>query len=943
MAIAIQKLEGKYEILEKIQEGGMGDIYRVRHRLLGEERVVKVMRPHLRGDASLRHRFLAEARAATHLSHPNIAQIFDCTIDDDGVAYIVMELIRGQSLAQMLASGEPVPLDLAIEIAHQSLRAIGHIHKHKVAHRDISPDNLMLTRDVDGKPLVKVIDLGVAKEIEGEGQQTGAGVFLGKIRYAAPETFDGATGEDSRPGDLYSFGLVLYELLTGRFPISGDTPSSLIAGHLFRPPLDFAESDPSGRVPAEIRQAVMTALGKTPMERFVDAESFAAVLPRDRDLDLTSPEIRRSLKNAELASQSTTRSLRPPGSTQSRLDLQFAAELTPVPGPVDLVTAKIEIDPEATRVLRSESAAAPPAVKAGEAPTRLVTSLRGLLGRAQQAAQREDYPSALQLLEQASALDPDDQQVRSLLEETQRAARRQEVEQERAKAIAARGEKISALLQEQRLDEADKELRQAGESLGRDERWVTLRAELEARRRDLQQARTLQADDLVAQARSLAQTESFLAARKLLRSALGLVAEHPEARALLASVEACLEVREGETHEIQEIEKTITGIRTVIEQGRPEKALADLDQATARFGDHGALNELRYEATRAQLDSAASAIPIESQAVTAAVEVRPNDAEGLTVAISAIRGLREAGRVGEALEELNRTLRRLGPQPELQTLRYELGEALLARAAEEEDTASRIFEAVSPQTVPPTRLSPEAPSVQPLADAMPTQVAVPPHPTAMPPSAAGGTVVSMAAAEEAMHTMPTISAPPPPRSPPSNQPPVGAPMTSVPRGLADTTIRTSTASSPLSPQRPEPPVASSNRPMVAVGLILAAVFAAVVWFLMRQGSQLDQALEVQDVQATAMSPGVLALDAVPWAEIVSLENSEAEDDPAIYPSRFTPVVMSLPPGEYRVVLRYPPTGRTEERVIRVESDVRVDQRVEFEPLDAKRYFERNGG
>ncbi len=131
--------------------------------------------------------------------------------------------------------------------------------------------------------------------------------------------------------------------------------------------------------------------------------------------------------------------------------------------------------------------------------------------------------------------------------------------------------------------------------------------------------------------------------------------------------------------------------------------------------------------------------------------------------------------------------------------------------------------------------------------------------------------------------------------------------------------------------------------MVVVGLVLVAVFAALVFVLTRNGTVGERAqLEVEDVAAADLSPGSLALDAVPWAEIVAFENPAVEESVPISPSRFTPVILSLPPGEYWITLRYPPTGHVEERVIRVDSDALVEERVIFESLDAETYFERIG-
>ncbi len=260
-----------------------------------------------------------------------------------------------------------------------------------------------------------------------------------------------------------------------------------------------------------------------------------------------------------------------------------------------------------------------------------------------------------------------------------------------------------------------------------------------------------------------------------------------------------------------------------------------------------------------------------------------------------IRALRDEGQAGEALQRLNGAVREFGPRRRLQTLRYELGEALLERDAKDEDTARRMFEA------------------------------------AMPADPATTTV---------------MSAPPPAGTPAARAPAARAPViadTPI-RGLSDATIRSTEVPSAATSGRPGPPTAHPTRNMVAIGVVLVAVFAALVFFLKRseRAAVERRAPETQDVAAAALSPGSLAIDAVPWAEIVHLENPAAEDQPAISPSRFTPVILRLPPGEYRITLRCPPTGQEEEKVVLVESDRRADLRVSFENLDAEQYFQRIG-
>src|SRR5579864_557853 len=329
MPLLQQQIEGKYEILQKIKEGGMGAVYKVRHRFLDEIRVIKVIRSALEPSQELSDRFLREARLAIRLRHPSIAVLYDFAVADDGNAFIVMEYIAGLTLEDLLRTGGPPPLGLALEIASQALRAIGFLHRHGFVHRDVAPDNLMLTRGVDGEPLVKLIDLGIAKVLAGEGAATTTGIFLGKPRYASPEQFR-AQVIDHR-SDLYSFGAVFYELLTGSCPVEGTDPASYMAGHLFRPPLDFAARDPHGRIPAELRRIVLCTLAKAPDERFASAAECARqIAPLQDRFPVQAGELEAALRPS-LEKTALWSAPPPAGSSQVLLDRQFLAGTTPPP------------------------------------------------------------------------------------------------------------------------------------------------------------------------------------------------------------------------------------------------------------------------------------------------------------------------------------------------------------------------------------------------------------------------------------------------------------------------------------------------------------------------------------------------------------------------------------------------------------------------------------
>jgi len=327
----VGSLEGKYEVLEKLHEGGMGAIYKVRHRLLDEIRVIKVMRPQHEANESLRARFLREAQMAVKLRHPHIAQMYDFAFDESGRGFIVMEYVEGISLQQLLERVGAPSLGLSLDLARQALTALGFLHRKGIIHRDISPDNIMVTRDDLGRPVVKLIDLGVAKVVTSTTGLTVSGTFLGKLMYASPEQFGTPGSKVDQRSDIYSLGVVLYELFTGSHPFPGTSPQELIAGHLVKAPLDFATGDPTGRVPQDLRAIVLKAIAKRPDERFPSAEALDQVLATvQARFPLDPEEFARALQEPDVLPTVRIR-IPAPGSTQERINAQFGMASTPQP------------------------------------------------------------------------------------------------------------------------------------------------------------------------------------------------------------------------------------------------------------------------------------------------------------------------------------------------------------------------------------------------------------------------------------------------------------------------------------------------------------------------------------------------------------------------------------------------------------------------------------
>jgi serine/threonine-protein kinase len=262
---ALVTLDGRYHVVERIAAGGMGEVFRAHDAVLSREVAIKVLHRSLAGDQAFVERFRREARAAATLNHPNIVAVYDWG-SVDGIYYMVMEYVHGRSVRDLLNAHVKLAPAQAAEIVRQTLQALEHAHAKGIVHRDLKPENILVTPD----GVVKLTDLGLARAFA-DGRATHAGAVTGTVQYLAPEQI---RGEPADPrSDLYSLGIVTYELVTGRLPFTGETPMSIAYKHL------------SDRVPAP--SSLVADVGE-------DLDGFvASATERDREM---RPESARAMR-----------------------------------------------------------------------------------------------------------------------------------------------------------------------------------------------------------------------------------------------------------------------------------------------------------------------------------------------------------------------------------------------------------------------------------------------------------------------------------------------------------------------------------------------------------------------------------------------------------------------------------------------------------------------
>ena len=371
-------LDGRYVLAESLGSGGMAEVYLAHDEVLDRDVALKVLRSQYVRDEEFAERFRREARSAARLSHPNIVQVYDRGETEDGTCYIAMEYVSGGTLKKRIEEKGPFESRKAAAVAAQIADALGEAHEHGVIHRDIKPQNVLVTSSGD----LKVTDFGIARAASAVTISVTNAVF-GTAGYISPEQ---ALGESVSPAsDLYSLGVILYEMLTGELPYTADNPMAVCMKHVTEPLRPPKELNPA--IPEAMNALVVKLLAKDPADRYGSAADLLADLERVRDGRHPSPVIRAETTTPPREPQAAPRrSARPRRRRVSRtLTVAAAAMLAllgtvllglsqegsgqgPLPRLQDVASGLIDPPSEAPAVIAGTDASASPDASASASP-----------------------------------------------------------------------------------------------------------------------------------------------------------------------------------------------------------------------------------------------------------------------------------------------------------------------------------------------------------------------------------------------------------------------------------------------------------------------------------------------------------------------------------------------------------------------------------------------
>jgi eukaryotic-like serine/threonine-protein kinase len=307
-------VDGRYRVLRRIGSGGMADVYCAEDSHLGRQVAIKVLHRRFAQDQEFVERFRREAKSAAGLNHPNVVGVFDRG-EHEGTYYIAMEFLEGQTLKDVVTAEAPLAQERAIDLGVQILQAAGFAHSHGVIHRDFKPHNVI----VDAHGRAKVTDFGIARA--GASEMTETGSIMGTAQYLSPEQAQGHAV--TATSDIYSIGVMLYEMLAGRLPFDGDSAVAVALKHLSEPPMPISQSRPD--IHPALEAVVMAALAKDPAQRWQSAPDFAA------GLEAARTQIQASGNGGQDTASFTPIPMPLPGDTEPT---QLAPDTTPALAPV---------------------------------------------------------------------------------------------------------------------------------------------------------------------------------------------------------------------------------------------------------------------------------------------------------------------------------------------------------------------------------------------------------------------------------------------------------------------------------------------------------------------------------------------------------------------------------------------------------------------------------
>ena len=279
----------RFRVLSLIARGGMGKVYKAEQLPLGRACAVKVLNPNYNGDADpeFHRRFYREASITSKITHPNSVTIFDYGKTDDDIYYMAMELLDGQTLHQALREAGTMHEDRVGRIAQQICRALREAHTHDVIHRDLKPANIFLSKHGDDEDYVKVLDFGLVKHLSErpEEQLTQTGLFMGSPKYMAPEQIQG--GHVDARTDVYSLGIMMYEMLAGKVPFERPTSVNILMAHVGEPPPPMREVNPNLVCSPNFEELVMRCIAKDPAERYTTMDEVLQAIKRAHGVSMT--------------------------------------------------------------------------------------------------------------------------------------------------------------------------------------------------------------------------------------------------------------------------------------------------------------------------------------------------------------------------------------------------------------------------------------------------------------------------------------------------------------------------------------------------------------------------------------------------------------------------------------------------------------------------------